>query len=187
MATFSSSDSASMFSSKNKFRNNLLSFYSAIFLIVALLVITYYYQREKQYKVSTLNDELENITSIVNNYININSIYTSGQYRKIDSLSQLLPHPNLRITIIDTTGMVLYDSFVHEYDKMENHRSRPEVVQSAHSGFGTAVRKSGTTGQEFYYYAKFYKKYYIRAALVYDVNIAKFMKANLSFLIIMLF
>lgn len=187
MATFSSSDSALMFSSKNKFRNKLLTFYSAIFLIVALLVITYYYQREKQYKVSTLNDELENITSIVDNYININSIYTSGQYRKIDSLSRLLPHPNLRITIIDTTGRVLYDSFVHDYDKMENHRERPEVVQSTHSGFGTTVRKSGTTGQEFYYYSKDYKKYYIRAALVYDVNIAKFLKANLSFLIIMLF
>jgi two-component system phosphate regulon sensor histidine kinase PhoR len=186
MATTLNSESSFVFPSKNKFRNNLLFFYSAIFLFVALLVITYYYQREKQYKVSTLNDELENITRIVDNYILINSIYSSGQYHKIDSLSRLLPHPNLRITIIDTSGLVLYDSFVHEYEKMENHLSRPEIVESVSGGFGAAVRKSGTTGQEFYYYSRYYGKYFIRAALVYDVNIAKFLKANLSFLFIIL-
>ena len=70
-----------MFSSKNKFRNNLLSFYSAIFFIVALLIITYLYNREKQYRILTLNDELYNITRIVDNYLNINSIYKTGQYQ----------------------------------------------------------------------------------------------------------
>lgn len=186
MATILNSDPAFISPSKNKFRNNLLFFYSAIFLIVAVLMITYHYKREKQYKISTLNDELDNITRIVDNYIIINSIYSSGQYNKIDSLSRLLPHPNLRITIIDTAGKVLYDSFVNDYETMENHLTRPEVAESLSSGAGAAVRKSGTTGQEFYYYSRYYNKYFIRAALVYDVNIAKFLKANLSFLFIML-
>ncbi len=39
---------------------------------------------------------------IVDNYVNLNSIYNSGEYQKIDSLNLLLPHPNLRISIIDT-------------------------------------------------------------------------------------
>ncbi len=175
-----------MFGFKNKFRNNLLTFYSAIFLIVALVILAYLYKREKQYRIQTLNDELLNITEIVNNYVNINSIYQSGKYHKIDSLNLLLPHPNLRISIIDTSGTVLYDSFVYDYTKMENHKNRPEIIQSHLSGFGTAIRKSGTTGQNFYYYSKFYKRYYIRAALVYDVKIANFLKANLNFLFIIL-
>jgi two-component system OmpR family sensor kinase/two-component system phosphate regulon sensor histidine kinase PhoR len=165
-----------MNSSKNKFRNNLLFFYSAIFLVVALLIITYQYKREKQYKISTLNDELYNITRIVDNYVNINSLYKSGEYRIIDSLSRLLPHPNLRISIIDTSGKVLYDSFVHDYDRMGNHKTRPEIIKSLTSEFGTEVRQSGTTGQYYYYYAKFYTRYFIRAALIYDVNIVNFLK-----------
>jgi two-component system OmpR family sensor kinase/two-component system phosphate regulon sensor histidine kinase PhoR len=175
-----------MFNSKNKFRNNLLFFYSAIFLIIAILIITFLFKREKQYRVSTLNDELYNITRIVDNYVNLNSIYKSAEYHKIDSLNLLLPHPNLRISIIDTSGHVLYDSFVSDYETMENHKTRPEIIESRNSAFGTAVRQSGTTGQEYYYYSKFYNKYFIRAALVYDVNIANFLKANLNFLFVLL-
>jgi two-component system phosphate regulon sensor histidine kinase PhoR len=176
-----------MFNSRNKFRNNLLLFYSAIFLVIALLIVVYLYRREKQYKTSTLNDELYNITRIVDNYITINSIYETGQYHLLDSLNSLLPHPNLRISIIDTSGSVLYDSFVTDYAAMENHKTRPEIVESAGSEFGTSVRKSGTTGEAYYYYSRFYNKYFIRAALIYDINIANFLSANLNFLFIVLF
>jgi two-component system phosphate regulon sensor histidine kinase PhoR len=175
-----------MLNSKNNFTNNLLFFYSAIFLAVTLLIITYQYNREKQYKKSTLNDELNNITLIVDNYVNINSVYNSGLYRKIDSLQLLLPHTNLRISIIDTSGIVLYDSFTHNVEALENHKSRPEVIEAANSGFGTEIRKSGTTGQQYYYYCKFYTKYFVRAALIYDINIAHYLKANLNFLFVLL-
>ncbi len=172
--------------SKNKFRNNLLFFYSAIFLIVALLIITYLFRREKEYRISTLNDELYNITRIVDNYVNINSIYQTGNYHLIDSLNRLLPQSNLRISIIDTSGNVLYDSSVHEYGSMGNHRSRPEIIESERSDFGTAVRQSETTGQKFYYFSKRYDRYFIRSALIYDINVANFLKANLRFLLILL-
>jgi len=70
---------------------------------------------------------------------------------------------------------------------MENHKTRPEIVESSNSEFGTAVRQSETTGQEYYYYAKFYQNYFIRAALIYDVDISNFLKANLNFLFVILF
>lgn len=173
--------------SRNKFRNNLLLFYSAIFFIVALIIIAYQYKREKEYRIDTLNDELYNITRIADNYVGINYIYESGNYHLLDSLNRLLPHPNLRISIIDTAGNVLFDSSVHEYESMENHKSRPEIIEADLSDFGTAIRKSETTGQQYYYYAKFFNRYFIRAALVYDINLTNFLKTNLRFLFMILF
>lgn len=170
----------------NRYRNNLLTFYSAIFLVVAIIVITYLYKREKEYRIATLNDELYNITKIVDNYMNNNSIYSKGNYHRIDSLNKLLPHPNLRISIIDTTGNVLYDNFVQKYEKMGNHKLRPEILEASNNDYGTTIRQSETTSQKFYYYAKLYSKYYIRAARVYDVTVANFLKANYRFLLLIL-
>jgi|WetSurMetagenome_2_1015567.scaffolds.fasta_scaffold00015_82 two-component system, OmpR family, phosphate regulon sensor histidine kinase PhoR len=186
MAIILNSDQKLAMFKRNKFRNNLLFFYSAIFLVTALLVISYQFDREKEYKISTLNDELDNITKIVDNYVNINSIYQTNNYHSIDSLKKLLPQENLRISIIDTTGSVFYDSSVHEYERMENHKKRPEIIESGRSGFGTSVRKSGTTGQKYYYYARLYERYFVRVAVVYDINVANFLEANLSFLFILL-
>lgn len=173
--------------SRNKFRNNLLFFYSAIFIVVALLIITYLYNREKEYRIETLNDELYNTTAIVDNFVKINSIYLTGNYQLLDSLKKLLPQKNLRISIIDTAGNVLFDSSVNEYERMENHKTRPEIIESGRSDYGTAIRKSGTTGKQYYYYAKFYNRYFIRAAIIYDINVSNFLKANLRLLIILLF
>ena len=169
-----------------KFRNSLLFFYSAVFFTITVLIITYQYSREKEYRISSLNDELYNVTRIVDNYARSNNLYSEGNYRLVDSLITLLPHPNLRISIIDSSGIVLYDNFVRDYNNMENHKSRPEIVESMNKGFGTAIRQSETTGQEYYYYSKYYSQHFIRSALVYDINLANFLKANLRFLLILL-
>jgi len=171
-----------MLRKRNKFRNSLLIFYSAIFLIIALFIIAYLFKREKQYKVSSLNNELLNITKITDNYINIYSIPQSGNYHLLDSLNRLLPHDHMRLTVIDKSGIVLYDSFVADWQNMENHLDRPEVAASLLSEYGTNIRRSESTGQNFYYYSRSYGKYFIRSALVYDVSISNFMKANMSFM-----
>lgn len=171
---------------RNTFRNTLLIFYSAVFLVIAMLIIVYLYNREKQYRVATLNDELLNITRITDKYININSIYRSGNYTLIDSLNRLFPHSNLRLTVIGRSGEVLYDSFVDDWSNMQNHLTRKEIAESLESEFGTDIRKSESTGQTFYYYSKFYGEYFIRSALVYDVSISNFMRANMSFLLIVI-
>lgn len=171
---------------RNSFRNKLFLYYSSIFLIFTLLIISYLYIREKNYRIGTLNDELSNITAITNNYVRSNSIFEQNNYIIIDSLVKLLPQPNLRISIIKPSGDILYDSFVHEWKSMENHKNRPEIVESVKSDFGTSVRYSETTGQEYYYYAKFYSDYFIRVAVVYDVKMENFLAAKKFFLLIIL-
>ncbi|WP_405319982.1 ATP-binding protein [Frisingicoccus sp.] len=57
-----------------------------------------------------------------------------------------------RITLINPSGMVIYDSDVDE-ETLDNHKMRPEVSQAIYKGVGTSMRNSDTMDVKVYYYA----------------------------------
>jgi len=63
---------------------------------------------------------------------------------------------NLRTTLIKENGEVLGDSEVpfEKLDSMENHITRPEVIDALRKHVGFVKRKSATLGTEFYYYCE---------------------------------
>jgi two-component system, OmpR family, phosphate regulon sensor histidine kinase PhoR len=176
-----------MMIAKNKFRNHLFFYYFTVFILFTLIITAYLYNREKKYRTETLNDELFNITRITDNFIKQNSLLERNRFELLDSLVGILPYEDLRLTMIGTKGDVMYDSSVGDWTEMGNHKDRPEIMEATYSGFGTTIRHSETTGKDYYYYARFYNRYYVRAALIYDINIANFLVAEKFFLIVILF
>jgi len=149
--------------------------------------MVFQYGREKRFKQQQLENTLDNITEISHNYIEKYKIEKSGDYRLLDSLNAVLPDLDIRITVINLKGVVLYDSEVGDYSAMENHLLRPEIQASIATDFGSNIRKSSTTGQSYYYYAKFFSNYYLRTATVYDIQVKDFLKAEKMFILYLLF
>jgi two-component system phosphate regulon sensor histidine kinase PhoR len=61
-------------------------------------------------------------------------------------------HTDTRVTVILADGTVMADSD-EEPNRMENHRSRPEVLQALAGGLGRSERYSSTQGQRMMYVA----------------------------------
>ena len=59
---------------------------------------------------------------------------------------------NLRVTMIDAQGDVVYDS-VTDAESLDNHADRPEVQEAIENGIGQAKRHSDSINQSNYYVA----------------------------------
>lgn len=163
-------------------RRVFISFFAA-FSIFAAAILLFQYEREKENRVKQLENTLDNITVFIHNYIEENRLMESRDFHAIDSLIDIFPDEKERITIIDSKGVVLFDSFIKDYGTMENHLQRPEIQKAFYSGVGHNIRKSATTQQEFYYYARFYQNYFVRTALVYDIEVQNFLKITRWFIL----
>jgi len=99
-----------------------------------------------------------------------------------------------RFTLINVKGTVVYDSEKYEEEStMENHGTRPEVIEALEEGQGFNVRKSETLGELLAYYAMPYtdeygEDYIIRVARGYDSdhsNIRNILTGQIIFFIIL--
>ncbi|WP_347838996.1 ATP-binding protein [uncultured Draconibacterium sp.] len=168
---------------KKNFSGQIFFYYSVIFVIFTATVLVYQFQREKEFKVSQLENLLDNTTEIAYRFIEQNNLYEKGRLGQVADVVNLLPQNNTRITVIDKSGQVLFDSFVDDFEHMENHINRPEIQKAIDLGVGANIRLSATTNQEFYYFAKMYPQYFVRAALVYDVEVKGFLKTSRIFIV----
>jgi len=165
------------------YRQKLFIYLSVIFIVFTVLVLLFQYKREKDYKRAQIEVSLNNITELTSNYIENKNLRRLGNYTAIDSLQNYIPSKNVRITILDKSGKVLYDSEVKDIGSMENHLSRPEIQKAIKNISGSNIRESQTTGYEYYYYAKSYSNLFIRAAAHYDVAVKNFLHVEKVFII----
>ncbi len=165
-----------------RLNSRLFLYFFTTFLALVVVIAFFQYQREKEFRTEQLDQLLSTYNHTVNRYIELNGF----NQESIDDFLQVLPDSSVRITIVDFKGKVVYDSYVVNEEVLENHAARPEI-KGANSGKGVSIRKSGSTGIEFYYLAHRFQHYYIRSALPYNVSLTTALSANLYFLYIIFF
>ncbi len=165
------------------FTSRLFLYYFSIFFLFTVAILIFQYNREKKIRIDALDSRLSDMSELVNNFIRASSLTETGDFKLIDSIFNLIPLPDLRITLIAADGEVLYDSSVENWWTLENHLEREEVQRSLASNYGTAVRSSESTGKDYYYLSKRYDTYFIRLAEEYNINITEFLKLDYLFFI----
>ena len=151
----------------------------SLFLVFAICFIAYQYQREREYKIELLNTKLQDYNS---------RLYEQLDEQAIDSEiingyvnNHILE--DLRVTLIDMEGNVVYDSYPSHNRQIENHQNRPEVQKAIKHGNGYDVRRtSETTGLPYFYSATRYKDYIVRSALPYNVSLINNLQADPHYL-----
>lgn len=164
------------------YRKKLFVYLSAIFIVFTILVLLFQYKREKDFKRDQIEINLNNIAELTYNFIERKNLDVISDLSPLDSLYLYLPIENIRVTVLDRAGKVLYDTEVKDVMRMENHLHRPEIQTALESGNGANIRESATTGYEYYYYAKRYDDLYVRTAAHYDIAVKNFLGVEKLFL-----
>ncbi len=167
-------------------QKHFLSFSRKLFLSVILLFvvfatcfIAYQYQREREYKAELLNLQLQDYNSRLYEWLK----NRTANKDSIDDYVRNHALKDLRVTLIDLKGKVIYDSYETPLSAMENHLDRPEVKKALVYGSGFDVRRiSETTGISYFYSATSYKECIIRSALPYNVSLVTTLKADPHYL-----
>lgn len=101
-----------------------------------------------------------------------------------EKLSQYA-NKDLRITLIDSTGVILYDSDA-EAGKMENHNDRKEVIDAFAKGFGEDLRYSSTLQAKAFYFAKRLKDGNVMRLGMRQANLQQVFSKTIPYLIALL-
>lgn len=150
----------------------------SVFLVFAVAFIVFQQTREKQFKVDTLNLKLQDYNSHMEEYLRL---FPNRSEQALDRYVQSHYIPHLRVTLINLSGKVMYDSELKDYSHVANHASRPEIVSALHNGAGSTVeRNSKTLKGDFFYSATCFPKdsLIIRSALPYTSDLSKSLKAD---------
>lgn len=150
----------------------------SVFLVFAVAFIVFQQTREKQFKVDTLNLKLQDYNSHMDEYLRL---FPDRSEQALDRYVQSHYIPHLRVTLINLSGKVMYDSELKDYSHVANHASRPEIVSALHNGAGSTVeRNSKTLKGDFFYSATCFPKdsLIIRSALPYTSDLSKSLKAD---------
>lgn len=122
-------------------------------VIVSLtaIIVMFSYQKIKTHYQDTLTTQLINLNNTIHDPLV--EYMKSQDYQSLDDYVKSLGETiHTRITVIDTSGIVLADSEKNP-DLMENHKKRPEIQTALSQDFGSTIRYSTTVKERMLYVA----------------------------------
>lgn len=147
--------------SGRKISNYVFIVATVLTAVVTLCLGIYEYRREHMFRVDILHSQLE-----LNNY------------RFLEGSAD----PEIRVTVIDTLGNVLYDTEEEDVSRMDNHLQREEIQEALHDGSGYAIKRaSETTGEKYFYSASRFEDRIIRSSVPYSAELTSSLEHNYTF------
>ena len=151
---------------------------TALFLIYAVCFMVFQQNREKQYKIDTLNLKLQTYNQRMHEAL---VLQDNKSEQTLNNFVKTHAEHNIRVTLIDRRGRVFYDNIFKDYARIGNHANRTEFIQAVKTGQGQTVdRNSSTLRHDYFYSATYFPKdgYIIRTALPYDNDLARSLQAD---------
>ena len=160
-------------------------FLSVIFLFLgyAVCFMLFQYKREKAYKIELLNTQLQNYNNQLCDFLADHHGVNSDSMQSYVTTHMM---PNLRVTLIEPSGKVVYDNTNANWKSFANHSSRKEVQDALMYGSGYSISRQSESiqGEEYFYSARYYPPYriIIRSALPYNLSLAEHLQADSGYL-----
>lgn len=151
-----------------------------MFLGFTVCFLLFQYQREREFSQEKLNNVLSNY-----NYQLFRRTHQLGTDidKTVKQFIEDIPQKNLRVTIINPEGKVLFDNSGTE--EFNNHNDRSEVRKARLYNDGFAIRTSDSTGRRYFYSASNIGGYIYRSALPYDPYVQSALSTNKDFIYFM--
>lgn len=173
-----------------KFSYRILPFSQRLFLSVIFLFLGYavcfmlfQYKREKAYKIELLNTQLQNYNNQLCDFLADHHEVNSDSMQSYVTTHMM---PNLRVTLIEPSGKVVYDNTNANWKSFANHSLRKEVQDALMYGSGYSISRQSESiqGEEYFYSARYYPPYriIIRSALPYNLSLAEHLQADSGYL-----
>lgn len=157
----------------------------SVFLLFAgftLCFLVFQYQREKEFAQEKLNIILGNYNAQL--HARLQGATDTG--KAVQAFIDEIPQKELRVTIIDPSGKVLFDNSGDvELGTWGNHNNRSEVRKARMHGEGFAIRRSETLGKEFFYSASQAGGTIYRSALPFDAYVKSILSVDNDFIYFM--
>ncbi len=145
-------------SKRSNFRHQLVLFYLVVFLIFGLLIFIFQQYRERTYRYNSIEHLMSHYTDVIRN-------------KGLESVAIL--NDELRITLINSDGDVVFDNKCDTIERLDNQLQKTEMKQlQKHSdGNGSAIRLSEFSGIDEFFYVTAVDGEYLRVAIPYDNNL----------------
>lgn len=126
----------------------ILLLFTIVMVVGVLITSTLNMYQMRQNYLQTVEEKLESNAQLVEAFLEQQQ--GPGLDALVDDLGKRI---GVRITIIDQAGKVIGDSEV-DWTTLENHSTRPEIVEALTLGQGTAIRFSKSVSNDLFYFAK---------------------------------
>lgn len=166
---------------------NRFSYHRRLFLLLLTFswtlvacFITFQYSREKRFKAERLDARLQ--------LFNLRLLDALGEGVMPDEFigGHPIPYDDLRITVIDDSGRVLFDNSADSLPAA-NHSGRPEVAEALAKGTGYTIHRHSESTHRYYFYSAMRGDgIVVRSAVPYSVSLREVLAADREFLWFML-